>query len=202
MPEQFELPGFDLAPDSASVAHSLFFAMLPDAAAAARILALAERLRAQHGLPDKPLLAEHLHVTLQPLWSTKRTPPPPPLIEVARQVASTIVSPPFDIVFDRALRFGRPADRNRALVLQSGDNVLLTAFQQRLSAALAQRGLRLPRPPDPHMTLLYTSRHIAQQRIEPLRWPATMFALVLSYVGETRHEHLGSWPLRPPLSPG
>ena len=198
MPQQIELPGFEPAPDSEVVEHSLFFAMLPDAATAARIRVLAERLRAQHGLQDKLLYPEHLHVTLQALQSTKPTPPRPQLIEVARQVAATIVSPPFDIVFDHALRFGRPADRNRALVLQSGDGsgvVQLTAFQQRLGTALAQRGLRLPRPPDPHMTLLYTSRHVAKQPIEPLRWTTTTFTLVHSYVGETRHEHLGIWPL-------
>jgi len=195
MAEQFELPGFASAPE-AGQSHSLFFAILPDAATAARIMPIAEELRARHGLPEKLLAARRLHVTLLEVWPTRPLPPPPSLKESARRAAADVLSAPFDIVFDRALRFSGSG----AFVLGSGGDdgiAALKTFRQRLIAELAKHGIRVPRSSfTPHMTLLYTDRHVAQHPTDPLRWTAADFALVHSHVGETRHELVGRWPRR------
>jgi 2'-5' RNA ligase len=45
------------------------------------------------------------------------------------------------------------------------------------------------------MTMLHDRRIVAEHAIEPIRWTATEFVLVLSHVGWTHHEWLRRWPL-------
>lgn len=182
--------------------HSLFFAIFPPTTAAALFTAAAERLRSEHRLSNRLIAPDRLHVTLCAL-SSGPSEPSPAIIDLARSAAATITSPCFDVVFDRALSFGRAAASTHPLVLQGDDEgvAALTVFHRHLVTALAEHGLQVPLAFSPHMTLLYGSRHVAQQPIDPLCWTATALTLVHSHVGATRHEHLGSWPLRPLLSP-
>ena len=74
-------------------------------------------------------------------------------------------------------------------------------MQRAASASLLEDALvaRLGgRPPnhEPHMTLVYQPEQtFAQQTIEPLRWTATRFALVLSQRGLGHHQWIGEWTL-------
>jgi hypothetical protein len=97
MPEQFSLSGFDDAPKT----DRLFFAIFPDAAAAARIAQLAQRLRSEHGLKAKPLGTERFHITLHHLGDY--TGLPQRVVAEAMRAAATIAMPQFELTFDRAL---------------------------------------------------------------------------------------------------
>jgi 2'-5' RNA ligase len=46
------------------------------------------------------------------------------------------------------------------------------------------------------MTLLYGRGATVHQAIEPVAWTVRELVLVHSFLGETRHEVLGRWPLR------
>ncbi len=90
----------------------LFFAVLPDPATAVRIATLGETLRKEHGLGGKPILPQHLHITLwhvgDAFW--------PPVERAGRQ--ARCAAPPMSrcrrsrIAFDHAMSF-----RNGAFVL-------------------------------------------------------------------------------------
>jgi 2'-5' RNA ligase len=69
-----------------------------------------------------------------------------------------------------------------------------------LGLEMKRAGFPLPagRSFNPHMTLLYDHRLVAEQVIDhPLHWTATEFALIDSHVGHSHYECLGTWPLHP-----
>jgi 2'-5' RNA ligase len=192
MPEQSSLPGFDPAPKPTD---RLFFAIFPDAEAAARIAALARQLQLAHGLKGQPLQTARLHVTLHHLGDFAGV--PPDTVARACDAALAVAMPPFDVSFDRAASFRKP--RNCPFVLQGSEGVAaVTAFQQALGAAMKNVGLArsVESRFTPHVTLLYDDRCVAEQAIEPVAWTAREFVLVHSLIGRSLHVPLGRWPLR------
>ncbi|MBI3367067.1 MAG: 2'-5' RNA ligase family protein [Burkholderiales bacterium] len=174
----------------------LFFALVPDAAAASRIWALAQQLRGQHGLKGKPQAAERLHITLVYLGDFDGL--RHDVVAQAGQAAAALPMAPFEVRLDRAMSFRRA--RNRPFVLHSNDEMApLMSFQQSLVGALRWAGLVLSQREDaqfkPHVTLLYDDRSVADEAIEPVGWTARDFVLVHSLIGQTRHVALGRWPL-------
>jgi RNA 2',3'-cyclic 3'-phosphodiesterase len=204
MSKQFALPGFDSIPAPAAqpekeVVHrqrgpnTLFFAIFPDSASAARITTLAGSLRDEHSLNGSLVQSSRLHVTLHDLGGYASL--PNDVVDSAIKAADAASMPSFDIVFDRALSFSGKPD-NKAFVLRGVDgNAALVAFRQRLGAAITNTGLRTSRSFTPHMTLLYDCRGVVEQAIEPMVWTANEFALIYSHVGKSVHESLGRWPL-------
>lgn len=193
MPGQSLLPGFDAAPQPTD---RLFFAIFPDAAAAAKIAGLAQQLREEHGIRGKPLKTERFHVTLHHLGDYAGL--PQDLADVACAAAASITATPFDVTFDRAASFST-APRNRPFVLRGGDGVAsLIAFQQTLGDALKKTVLgRWAKPAyTPHVTLLYDDSSVAEQAVPAVSWTAGEFVLVHSLIGQTVHLSLGRWPLR------
>ncbi len=193
MPQQISLDGFEV-PVAVKPTDRLFFAIFPDADAAARIAQLAQRLREALGLKGKPLATHRFHITLYHIGDF--TGLRQDVVAKATEAASSIAAPPFEVAFDRALSFsGRPS--NRPLVLRGGDDLAaLTAFQRSLSTALATVGLAVKSTFTPHVTLLYEDRLVAEQAIEPIHWIAREFVLVHSLLGQTKHVPLARWPLR------
>jgi 2'-5' RNA ligase len=192
MPEQSFLPGFEAAPRPTD---RLFFAIYPDAAAAAQIARLAQQLRAEHGLQGKPLKPERFHVTLHHLGDYAGL--PQDLVAAACGAAAGVAAAPFDITFDRAASF-TSAPRNRPFVLRGdGGLAALVAFQQSLGEALKKTVLgRWTKPGfTPHVTLLYDDRSIPEQAVPPVAWTAHEFVLVHSLIGQTLHVPLARWPL-------
>lgn len=193
MPEQSALPGFDATP---KLTHRLFFAVFPDAQAAARIDRLAQQLRQEHGLRGKPLEIKRFHVTLHHIGDYVEL--PDGVVAMAREAAAAVAAAPFDVAFDRAASFSS-APRNRPFVLRGGDGVVaLAAFQQTLGMALKKSGLgRWIKPGyTPHVTLLYDDRSVPEQLVETISWTAHEFVLVHSLIGHTLHVPLDSWSLR------
>jgi RNA 2',3'-cyclic 3'-phosphodiesterase len=191
MPQQmslFEEP--EREPDS----DPLFFALLPDADAAARIADLVERFRASHGLTGA---LRPLHITLCDLIlreTTQRT------LEVASRVAASVVGAPFRVSLHRVMRFGggRNARKDkRPFVLAGDDGVAgLTQFRQSLCLELRKANLtKWSANFTPHLTLLYDNPLPDDQDVLPIAWTVQEFVLIRSLVGQTTHEILGRWPL-------
>ncbi|MDP2449481.1 MAG: RNA 2',3'-cyclic phosphodiesterase [Polaromonas sp.] len=192
MPEQSFLPGFEAAPRPTD---RLFFAIYPDAAAAAQIARLAQQLRAEHGLQGKPLKPERFHVTLHHLGDYAGL--PQDLVAAACGAAASVAAAPFDVTFDRVASF-TSAPRNRPFVLRGDDGLApLAAFQQSLGEALKKTVLgRWAKPGfTPHVTLLYDDRSVPAQAVTPVSWTAREFVLVHSLMGQTLHVPLARWPL-------
>src|SRR5580698_8782900 len=117
----------------------IFLACLPDAETAARIHALAETLKAQHGLEGTLILPEHLHVTLFHLGDWNGL--PDAIVSYARAAAEKVRTMPFEVTFTRAESF-----RNRTGVFPfvlTGDKTALAwqPLHTTLGAALKESGL-------------------------------------------------------------
>jgi RNA 2',3'-cyclic 3'-phosphodiesterase len=197
MPEQFSLPGFDAASKQQRARqprppHTLFFAILLPTGALPSIEKRAKALLLQHGLTGKPIRVDRKHVTLISLGGYDEA-VPQGLVEDASVVASALLMPSFEVMFDRVLTF----PGSSAFVLRGDDATApISTFRKALGQALAQAGLRNQPTSTAHMTLAYDDRHVPEHRIEPIRFAAEEFVLIESLVGQTVHRHLGRWPLR------
>lgn len=191
MVEQLSLGGFESA---AVPTDRLFFAIRPDADAAARIAELGHALRDSHGLKGAPLELERLHITLYFLGDFAGL--PAGVVAEAEKAAASLKRAPLELVFDRVVSFtGR---ERRPLVLVGGEGLHeLRAFRASLASAMLRVGLKDPSSQkfEPHVTLLYDQRAVPIQPIESLRWRAHEFVLVRSLLGQSRHEVLARWPL-------
>jgi RNA 2',3'-cyclic 3'-phosphodiesterase len=204
---QLSLPGFDAqpaqppkrslpaaAPRVTRPTQRLFLALFPQAHDAACIAESIDALRQHHGLDGQRLHTDRLHITLLSLGDYAGA-VPQALIDAAMAAAATVVHPPMDVVFDRALSFaGRKAGKN-AFVLCGRDTAAVNQLGKTLGLALKLAGLRARPSGKPHMTMLYDERVIEEHAIEPVRWTASEFVLVLSHLGKTHHEWLARWPL-------
>jgi len=188
---QLSLAGFEPAQPS----DRLFFAVMPDAATAQRIAALAQRLRGELGLRGQPRPTAHFHITLHHLGDYVGL--PADVLAQARAAAAGVAQAGFDVIFDHVASFN--AKRKLPLVLRGQEPALaeLVQLQQALGQRMATCGLgrRVEKLFVPHLTLLYDDRSIAPQVIEPLRWRVDELLLVHSLLGRTEHRVLGRWPL-------
>jgi RNA 2',3'-cyclic 3'-phosphodiesterase len=174
---------------STSSISRLFFAVVPDAVAAARISRLAHVLKHAHQFDGKVIEPGRLHVSLFFLGELSEQ-----IVRVACEAAAEVRVPPFEVLFDRSVSF-RGGPGNRPLVLV-GDKGLdwLKSFRRTLGIVMARKGLRYLTKKDftPHVTLLYADRNVEEQPIEPVRWTVNEFVLIHSMHG---HVHLARWPL-------
>jgi 2'-5' RNA ligase len=193
MSAQSSFPGFE----DAKPTDRLFLALLPPPEVALEIAGLAGRLRADHGLRGRPLEAGRFHITLNHLgdYAGLR----PDIVRQASGAAQAVaaIAAPFNLAFNRAESFAsRPG--NRPLVLRGEDGLAdLMAFQQTLGTELKKTSLGLwaKGAYTPHVTLLYDDQLVPATAVQAIGWTATELVLVHSLLGETRHIHLGRWPL-------
>ena len=180
----------------------LFFALFPSKEAAMQIASVSQQLRDEHGLTGKSLSNDRLHVTLHHVGDYAGG-LPNGVVEAAQEAASKIGLPAFDVTFDRAMSFlGRP--KNKPFVLRGNEQAdgglsALMAFQKTLYLAMCRAGLQGPRANvkfAPHVTLMYDDQTVNEQAIEPINWSAHYFVLVHSLIGQTKHIHLGRWPIK------
>jgi 2'-5' RNA ligase len=175
--------------------YGLFFAALPDAQAAAQIERRAMAFQKDLGLEGAPLSADQFHITLYYLGAHNGL--PQGIVAKAIETAAALKAAPFDVTFDCARSFAGKS-RSRPLVLGSRKNLAaLSAFQQKLRAALRQAGLDNWSQPSftPHVTLLYDRRGVPDQDVDPVSWTVNEFSLVRSLHGLSRHEPMARWPL-------
>jgi 2'-5' RNA ligase len=176
---------------------SVFFALFPAPAVAARIFDQAVELRARLGLSGKLINAERLHVTLHWLGSHAGE-PPEALLALARSAAATITAAPIELEFDKVRSFFSSSSRPIVMGMRR-DNPALSALHRDLAEALRAAGLGTPEaePFTPHITLLRDRKAVASQPITPVRWTASELFLVRSRFGTSEYERLGAWPFRP-----
>ncbi|MBV9420915.1 MAG: 2'-5' RNA ligase family protein [Alphaproteobacteria bacterium] len=176
----------------------IFFAAVPDEAAAARICAMAEKLKAQHGFTGTLILPEHLHVTLYHLGDWHAL--PTEIVKAASEAAANVTSPPAEVTFTRTESF-----RNSTGVfpfVMTGDKQW-TAWRPlytALGVALTKAGLGGATKGEfqPHVTLVYDEIRCKPAPIAPpISWTVRDFVLIHSVLGKTTHHHLGRWPLKP-----
>jgi RNA 2',3'-cyclic 3'-phosphodiesterase len=187
---------------SAKPTDRLFFALFPTSEAAKQISHVSQQLRDEHGLTGKSLSNDRLHVTLHHVGDYAGG-LPDGVVDSAQEAGSKIEMTAFDVTFDRAMSFaGSP--RNKPFVLRgdesrAGGLAALMAFQKTMYLAMCRAGLQGPRANAkfaPHVTLMYESQGVPEQAVEPIRWSAHDFVLVQSLLGQTKHIHLGRWPLK------
>ncbi len=171
----------------------IFFACLPDAAAAARIHARAESFKRELGFTGALILPEHLHVTLFHLgdWAAL----PDEIVKIAKDAAAQVRADAFEAAFARAESF-RNSTGVYPFVL-TGDIGPWRPLHDALAAALKRAGLGGATQGEfkPHITLTYDKLRVKPRRVEALAWTVRDFVLVHSRLGKTEHIHLGRWEL-------
>lgn len=171
--------------------HRAFLALKPDDAAAGQAGELAVRLMRANGLAGKLLKPKNFHISLPLVWEGAEF--PAKFAEMVSARVRVVRMPPFEIVLDMAMSFRQPT--RHALVLGTTRSVAdIYALNRQLVMAMGSkvRGGSF----NPHMTLLYASRPVEKQPIEPVRWTAREFVLIHSFIGLGRHEIAARWPLR------
>ena len=176
--------------------HALFLAIRPGAEDAARIAAHAAAEDARLGIGGGAMEAQRLHVSLFGLvdYADRY---PVEAVEQWMKALDTVRLAPFEIGFDTLATFG---GQGNPLVLRSADPAAVAgvrALHGAIGVAWPNAGERLKWSSDePHMTVSYRGRRIADAATPPVRWTAREFALIDSHVGAHLHEVLATWPLR------
>lgn len=202
MHTQLDLPGFGksadvFVPDAIDAGdqrlsdYLLFLAIFPKPDDAERLASAAVDICRAHALPGTPTQADRLHVTLRILGRYEDGAIPQIDIDRAVTAAAGVVCPELPIVFDRV----GSLERGGNAFVWHCDAASRAAFARLEQALLVRLGKR-PLNREPHMTLLYSPpRAVAPLPIEPLRWTATRFALILSHRGLHHHQWIGEWAL-------
>ena len=181
---------------SSARGHALFLAILPGAEDAANIVARASAEDVRLGIGGEPVEAGRLHVSLFGLLDyTDRY--PVEAVERWVNALDTVRVASFDVGFDTVATFG---GQGHPLVLRSLDPAAVAGvrrLREAIGQALADAGERLKWSSDePHMTVSYKGRRIADTAATPVVWAAREFALIDSHVGAHIHESLERWTLR------
>ena len=195
MTQQSLLPGFEPEPQPTD---RIFFAVLPDAGAIARIATLTAELKAAHGMRGRAIADTRLHATLCNLGDFAGM--PDSLVARAGQAAASVAAAtaPFAVSFDTAQTFVNRA-RNRPFVLTGGDGVTgLGSLYKSLATALLKAGVSgNPASYTPHLTLLYDDVTAAPQAAGPVEWTVRELVLVHSHIGQNLpYTALGRWSLQ------
>ena len=113
--------------------------MLPDAATAARIHALAQTFKAEHAFTGNLILPEHLHVTLFHLgdWASL----PEEIVNLASGAASQVNVPAFEVTFRRAESFRNSTGVYPFVLTGDKDARVWKGLHEALRAALTNAGL-------------------------------------------------------------
>jgi 2'-5' RNA ligase len=164
----------------------LFFAVWPDAGAAAALAQLARQVVETCG--GRPVPAEKLHLTLAFIG------------EVGAERVGILAG----CAAFRARRFRLELDRiggfRRAGVAWAGTSAPpagLIALQEKLAARVGASGFALEeREFTPHVTLARrVERKVAGASVVPVAWEADAFTLVRSETGSGRYTIVERWPL-------
>ncbi|MEO6103960.1 MAG: 2'-5' RNA ligase family protein [Pseudoxanthomonas sp.] len=192
LPVQGTLMGIAAAPE----AGSLFLGVFPPAAACEAIALETDALRIEHSLTGMPIKSDRLHATLHYLGehAIERN----DIVDKASVAASRVGHAGFDMVLARASSFSSRSDRHPCVLLCPEDRPPIHGLWRELGNQLMAAGLGryLKREFIPHVTVLYDTRVVTPQAIEPVRWEVRDFSLVRSQAGRSDYEILASWPLR------
>jgi len=162
-----------------------FFALCPDAPAAAALESLGRDLAERCG--GKPVPQAKIHLTLAFLGSIDAL-----RVLEARSTGAALAGQAFDVAFDV---IGWFKGARVAWAGCSNPAPALVGLQQHLAEALRRGGFVLDdRPYTPHLTLARrVARPVARGPITPIGWRATQLRLMRTEAG--RYATLASWEL-------
>ena len=178
-----------------SETHRHFFALLPEAHAAARMEGAAQRLLSRHPRLGRPMPRARLHVSLNGLGLGLD--PGEPRIRRAVRAAAEVRPPAFRVAFNRVATFGR-GEGPRAVVLRGDEGVLgVDLLQTALHAALVEASLvrRRPRAFEAHVTLVRGQGEVPETPVPTISWTVREFLLVHSIVGRGCYDVVARFPL-------
>jgi len=174
----------------------LFLGVMLSPAAAAATSAVLDAARGEHGLRGSPIRRDRMHVTLIHIGDYAGS-LPPSVVAAVRAAVDGLSGTGFDVTFDRAASFAGAPGRH-PYVLLGGEGVEpLAALRDRLFKALLRAGVRtLSREAfNPHVTLTYGDRRLAERAVDPVGWGVTEVLLIHSEVGRSTYHTLDRWPL-------
>lgn len=178
-------------PAVAKPTNLLFFGLRPSADEASQTRRWARQLAARFGLRG-PLRPPHLlHMTLHPIAHFHEA--PDWIEDWSRHAVSRLQVEPFDLTFDRSVRF----HGSNACVLRCEETPALRRLQRGLSDALSDlEGVARYRF-TPHVTLLY-DEHLSEEAIldAPLTWTVRDFELIHSFQGQSRYRQMARFVLQ------
>ncbi|WP_022683714.1 2'-5' RNA ligase family protein [Sphingobium bisphenolivorans] len=134
---------------------------------------------------------EHQHITLGITCDYEDY--PYAVIKALLRAGTRVMAEPFDLSLDQL------SINNRSAALRPSRAVPpLNALQKEIAAAMKEAGVA-PRPDwsfSPHQTLFYRDSRPEQRPVEGFLWRVEQFTLICSHVGHSRHDILGTWPLK------
>lgn len=178
--------------------YSLFLAIVPGPEVEPLIAPRVVDLRRRHGLNGKIIGADRLHISLHGVAAFRDT-LSRRILDAAMAASASVDWPSIPVVFDHAGSFpnaGMSGKRPFVLQCDAGSAAAIRRLRQSLQQALRGVGLHPLPSSTPHMTLLYDRAVAPLHPIEPIRWTATRFALILSHIKLGHHQWLGQWNLR------
>jgi RNA 2',3'-cyclic 3'-phosphodiesterase len=174
------------------MAYGLFFAAFAQARDNDRFCRQGRMLARQHGLRNAVQSPGRAHITLCSL--NRHEVLDQAVIDAAKAAAARFPCPELPVVFDRAASFA--ADGAFMLLGDQATQAAVARLRRPLVTMLRRFGLRPEEVKLPHMTMVYNcGKRVDEQPIPPMAWTLRRFALVLSHVGNRRHDHLGEWAL-------
>jgi RNA 2',3'-cyclic 3'-phosphodiesterase len=206
MPRTRYIPGqltLDTVDDTPEAIDNVFFALQPDGELSARIAALSQELKARYKLAARPIAPERLHLSLFHVgtWLGLRQ----DVVREARNVAASLREPTFRVAFDKVVSFaGKPGNRPLVLTADETDDsasgtVAVKAFYRTMTDAMLRAGINkgVNGKFTPHVTLMYDGHKIVEPIDDEIAWTVREFVLIHSFVGLSKYEILGRWPLEP-----
>lgn len=194
LPMQGSLMGMEEAPETGS----LFLGIFPPPAACEAIAIEIDAVRVEQSLTGAPIKAHRLHATLHYLGehAIERN----DIVDKASVAASRVRHSRFDMVLSSVSSFSTRNDRHPCVLLCPQERPPIHGLWRDLGNQLMAAGLGryLKRDYIPHVTVLYDSRVMTPQPIEPVRWQVGDFSLVRSLAGKGDYEILETWVLGGP----
>ena len=175
----------------------LFFCLVPDRGAAAKIARFSAGYRRENAIQGEVLKPERLHVSLHHVGDYKRL--PTQKVYAAERAADVILGQAFEVTFSAVGSFRPPPARGgmepkHPLVLLA-DADALQPLHKALGEAMRRQGLGASDHFKPHMTLAYCPENAPFQPIGPIRFKAAAITLIHSERGLGRYHEKGRWPL-------
>jgi len=173
----------------------LYFALLPEPAAATDAERVAKTLSQQYRLSAKPYARDRLHISLYGIGAFAEL--SEDIIFAAMQAAAAVRAAPFTVTLDRVVSADEPS--HPLMLCASTENPALRALHFQLRLAMHGLGLHpttmIPSLA-PHLTLLCDRRTVPDTSLDaPVTWTVRDFVLVHSLYGTGKPDQLGRWPL-------
>jgi 2'-5' RNA ligase len=172
---------------------TVYFAFKPEPDVIGQTVSVGNHLCARHELAGS-VRPSVLHMTICAIGYFPVL--PEERVETARRVAHRLVAKPSEMILNRVRTYPNGKEKQPLVAFADSGVSRADLFRYALVADLRRNGFSFPKKlPNPHMTLSYDRRIVAEEPIDPIRWEVRDFVLVHSVKGEGWHDQLGQWPL-------